>query len=565
MKVTALLVGVLVGGLTWTGGPRVAPVGAAPLAVKAPKLVVLIAVDQMRADYIETYGKQWQHGLRRMVDHGAWFTRAAYPYLGTVTCPGHATLGTGAYPASHGMIQNGWWDRGAAKIVACTEDGATTLLSYGTPIVRNPNVGDSAKNLLVPTLADEMRRQLSPPPRVVSMSMKARAAINLAGHQADAVTWFEGSNWVTSTAYTNKVVGFIKAFIDANPLAAALATPWQLLREPSAYLHVDDAADEKPPFGWGKTFPHPLSRKGPPLFATTIIDGVQVPSPYWLWEQSPAADHYLVGMGSAAVAALKLGQGAGTDYLAISFSTLDRVGHAFGPRSHEIQDVLLRLDLALGELLTDLDKRVGPDGYVVGFSADHGVATLPEQSRADGVDAGRIALTQIQERLNAVLGKVLGPGSHVLTVQYSDIYLAPGVYARIRQRPEVIKDALDALRTVPGVLQAFASDDISDRAQAARLPDPLRRAAALSYFAGRSGDFVFVPKPHWIAAATGTTHGSQNDYDQRVPVILLGARIKPGKYDRPVSPADLSPTLARLCGIQLPHAEGQPLVEALRK
>jgi hypothetical protein len=559
------------------GAPKdpIAAAAPAPTAAVArkPKLVVFVAVDQFRADYIEWYGGNWKHGLRRLLDKGAWFRNANYPYLGNVTCPGHTTLGTGAYPHTHGMILNDWWDRTTGKISACTDDPGVKLLGYMKDVKKLNGSGDSGKNMLVPTLADEMKAQLQPMPRVVSFSMKARSTIGLAGHKPDVAAWFEQGSLVTSTAFTGELTGFVKKFVADNPIEKDAEGQWTKLLDEKAYKYADDVPQETT--SGGRVFPHPLKRtasaltsSAPPAPAPTPRPGepgavpAAPPSPFGLWERSPWSDRYLGRLASAAVSALGLGKGPSTDYLSVSFSALDTVGHPYGPRSHEVQDVLARLDVTLGELLADIDKKVGADNYVLGFSADHGVMEFPEQLKADGKDAGRVSTTLLTQTINDALNRALGPGKHVATVRYTEVYLAPGVREQLKAKPEALKATLDAARAVPGVQQAFFSDDLLDPAKA---KDPLQRAAALSHLPARNGDIILVPKRYWIVMSAGTTHGTNNDYDQHVPVVLFGAGVKAGKYDRAVSPADIAPTLAKLVGVKLPKAEGKPLDEALAK
>jgi predicted AlkP superfamily pyrophosphatase or phosphodiesterase len=515
--------------------------GAAP---QRPKLVVLVSVDQMRADYVDEYGGQWQSGLRTLLQQGAYFRNARYPYLDTVTCPGHTTLGTGAYPHRHGMVLNAWWDRDQRRFVECTEDRASPLVFYGKARAAE---GDSARHMMVPTLADEMKQQLRPAARAVSFSWKARAAIGLVGHAPDVVVWWEAGSWVTAKRFAAQPDPVIATIIAAHPVDGTLDKGWQRLLPPAAYKGADDAPGERAPAGWTRVFPHPL-KPAPPA------------APLALWERSPFTDAALAQLATGAVVGLGLGRGPGTDFLAVSFSALDVVGHSFGPRSHEVQDVLVRLDRLLGDLLDTLDKNVGRGNYVLALSADHGVATYPEQLKAEGQDAGRIDLGVLRSKLAGALGAELGAGEHIADLYYNDLYLAAGVMARLHAKPGALGRVLAAVCAVPGVETAFASDELGDPATIA---DPLRRAAALSYFPGRSGDLLLVPKRNWLTVAAGTTHGTPHDYDQRVPLVLFGAGVKPGRYEGSVSPADIAPTLAQLVGVQLANAEGKPLREAI--
>lgn len=520
------------------------------VAAARPKLLVIVAIDQMRADYVQQYGPGWKHGLRRLVDRGASFSNAAYPYLSTVTCPGHTTIATGAFPATHGMIANSWFDRQQGRSVPCTADPAAQLISYGAPLPQG--LGHSLANLQAPTLADELKAQ-RPASRVVSFSMKPRSALPLGGRRPDLVAWFAGTTWATSTAVARAPSPVLSAIIASRPVESTFQDVWTKQAAAALYQFPDDGIGEHPPAGWRTQFPHPLNAVAP-------SPGTRTPTRYELWEHTPAADAYLGFLAERSLQALRLGHGPSVDLLAVSFSTLDKVGHAFGPRSHEIQEILSQLDVTIGRLLTALDRQVGKNRYVVAVTADHGVAELPEQLRARGQDAGRVSTPLLGEVLNRAIVKELGPGEHVTIVKYTDVYLAAGVYDRLQARPGALARVLATLPTVPGVLAGWGRQQLRSRDVA----DPLQRAAALSYVEGRSGDIVYAPKPHWIVEQHGTTHGAPHPYDQRVPLLLYGAGIRPGVYPRAVTPADVAPTLARLAGIKLPRAEGTPLREALR-
>lgn len=277
--------------------------------------------------------------------------------------------------------------------------------------------------------------------------------------------------------------------------------------------------------------------------------------------QSPFLDAYLGEMAAAAVDEMHLGTENRTDFLGVSFSSLDSVGHGFGPRSHEVQDMLVRLDITIGRLLDHLDKKVGAGNYVVAMTADHGVADLPEQNPS----GGRQPAAAIRAALDAALTPILGGDtSFVATLSGGDVYFTPGAYDRIKRDPAALRAARTTVGALPGVARVFTSDELSTP-EARRSTDPLIRAAALSYFPGRSGDMTVLVKENWILTATGTTHGTLYDYDRRVPVILYGAGIAPGVREEAATPSDLAVTVAALVGVTLPSPDGQILTRALRK
>ena len=523
----------------WAAQP---PAGAAP-----PRLVVMLVVDQLRSDYLEEYGSRFTAGLQRLIKEGAWFQRAAYPYLNTVTCSGHATIGTGTLPWRHGMILNEWFDRWTGRALPCSEDQTAKEIVYDGGAA---GIGNSSKWLLVDTLAESLRGRAKA--RVVSLSLKQRSAIMMVGPKADAVTWLnERGAWATSSAYTRQPVPFVKRFVEENPIAADAGKVWDRLLDPSAYKYEDDAAGEVAPAGWTRSFPHPLGMPGDKPDSRFVAR----------WRQSPYADEYLARMAAAAIEAWQLGRGQGTDFLGVGFSSLDSIGHGYGPRSHEVQDVLFRLDGTIGRLLAVLDERVGRDNYVIGFSSDHGVATIPEQL---GAKAGRQLGKQTAEALEKALVAVLGPGPHVAMTAYTNIYLMPGVFDRLKRDARAMTVALETLRGLPGVARAFRTDELTNQ-QARTSTDGARRAAALSHHAERGGDFVIVPRENWLFASSATTHGTLYSYDQLVPVIFFGAGIAPGVYMQEASPADIAPTLAASAGVRVRGMDGRVLKEAFAR
>jgi predicted AlkP superfamily pyrophosphatase or phosphodiesterase len=533
------------------------PAAQASAAVPArPRLVVLLVVDQMRADYVEKFGDRWTGGLRRLVDEGAWFRQAAYRYMSTVTCVGHSSIATGPLPRPHGIVANDLWDGDTGTSANCVADPETTLVSYGRPVA---GPATSTRKLRVPVLADELRAQLPVPPRIVTLSMKDYTATVLAGRRADAVVWVSAAAGapMTSSAFTAAPVPFVADFVRAHPIDADFGKTWTRLLPPSAYLHADDAEGERTPAGWTRTFPHALA------------GGSASPDRafYDRWIESPFSDDYLGRLAEASVDALKLGQGPGTDYLAVSFSALDVVGHDFGPRSHEAQDVLARLDRTIGSLVARLDARVGRDRYVLALTADHGVSPVPEQMAALGLDAERILTPDVVARVDQALARTLGPDARAARMVYEDLFLAPGVYDRLRADPRAMRAVVDAAAATPGVARVFTSDQLAAARRGSA--DDIERAAAASFYPGRSGDLIVVPRPYYQFAASaarrsGTTHGSPYWYDRRVPLFLLGRGIKPGHYLDPAEPVDIAPTLAFLCGITLPAADGRVLHEAMR-
>jgi predicted AlkP superfamily pyrophosphatase or phosphodiesterase len=535
--------------LTWllavvllsTPAGRVPVYGAHAQGAGEPKLIVVLVADQMRADYLDRYSGTFTGGLRRLMEHGAWFQRAMYPYLNTITCAGHSTIGTGTFPYQHGMILNTWFDRKAGTTTECTQDAKEKEINYAG--LTGP--GDSGRRIRTPALADYVRRQHG---HVVTMSLKARSAIGLAGHSGDVVLWFDTrGGWQTSTAYTSKPTPFVRQFIADHRVESAYGQAWDRMHDPSAYQGKDDDPAERAPTGWTRTFPHVIGSKS----------GKPDEEFFGHWMRSPLSDDYLGTFAAATADTLRLGRGPQIDFLGVSFSALDLVGHAYGPDSHEVQDMVARLDVTIGTLLDHLDRTVGAGNYVVGFTADHGVGQIPEASG----QGGRETNTETTAAIEKALVPLLGPGKHVANALYTDIYLQKPVLKRMKKDPAVRNAVLDALRSMTGIAAAYTADEMM--APGVRTSsDPLKRAGALNYYPGRSGDVIIVPRENWILSTSATTHGTLYPYDQHVPLIFYGAGVKPGRFSADASPADLAPTLGALAGIPFRTTDGHERKEA---
>jgi len=513
----------------------------------------------MRGDYVDKFRGQWNGGLKRLVDEGAWFRAAAYPYAATETCVGHATISTGSFPAEHGMVGNAWWDREAQKMVTCTGDPNVRNEAYAGGATKG---GDSAWRMQMPAYAEELKFQTGEATRVVTLSLKARAAITMAGHKGGAATWFDSTSgaWVTSSAF--ETMPFVEDFAKKQPVAKDLGKTWSLSLPKSAYLYDEIAFGADPVEGWKGGFPHVLSSSAGAANADETF--------YEQWDTSPFADTYLTRMAESAIDSLGLGKGATTDFLGLSYSSVDYVGHGFGPRSWEIQDILVRLDKDLGELFEHLDQKLGRGNYLVALSADHGVAPVPSDMERNGFDAGVLSLPALKERMEKALAPFNYAKPAIARMSGNEVYFAPGVYLQLRQDAAAMHAVLDAALSMPGVTAAFRTEDVSG--QTATISE-MRRAFELNYFAGRSGDLFVLQKPYWLTdhsanpsrVHTGAGHGAPYNYDQHVPILLMGFGIQAGQYFETATPADIAPTLAALTGVTLASRDGRVLAEAFKR
>jgi hypothetical protein len=512
---------------------------------RGPTLLVLIVVDQMRADYLARFDSRFTGGFRRLVTEGLVFEQAFFPYLNTVTCAGHATLGTGAWPKTHGIILNEWYRRELGRVRSCTADDTTTPVQYGGVPEKESH---SARELLSPSLAERLRQRW-PGSRSVSVAVKPRSAVMMAGKGATAVTWVGADGWQTSTAYASGPLPEVMRALGPRPFERERGLVWERLLPEASYTGTDAGLGERPPTGWTNVFPHPLLS---PEHPKELIE---------LWQTSPFADEQLGAVAASLVESYGLGRRDAVDFLGVSFPAADKVGHDFGPESHELQDTLIRLDRTLGTLLSALDRLVGRERYVLALSADHGVAPVPEQRIAAGEAGGRVALATVADAVNTALTTAgLGPGPHVARVEYTEVYLTETTRSRVTAA--VMAPALAAVRALPGVRTAVWTPALASL----DATDPVIRAMQAGFVPDRSGDITLAPAPYWILVpgrnpngGNATTHGSSNDYDQHVPLVFLGAPFAAGRVRDAASPADAAPTLAATVGLTFTGVEGRPL------
>ncbi|HET9948265.1 MAG TPA: alkaline phosphatase family protein [Longimicrobiales bacterium] len=494
----------------------------APSADGPPSLIVLTVVDQLTPELLDRYDGLFTRGLRRLRDEGLRFVNATHDHAITHTAAGHTTLGTGVYPARHGIVGNTWYVRDGAewRAVYSMEDPEQAILGYPDLPGRGPG------NIAREGLADWVLAH-DPEARVVSISKKDRAAIGLAAHARGGVYWMadEGGEFITSEYYRSDYPEWIARF-NREVLPRVYAdTIWES-RVPAgarALSRPDTAAYEFD--GEHVAFPHRPSDRVDPSGPGAL--------PHWRYEYTPFPDRAVAELAIEALRALELGRRGHVDYLAVSFSQTDLVGHYFGPGSREQLDNLLRLDVELGRLLDALDREVGRGRWVLALSADHGVLDAPEYLAASGVDAERLDRADRDALIRAL--------------QSAD-------------EPDARKRAVLSL---PFVASAYTFEEIERAAP----PDSFAVLFARSHSRERVGSLsarfgLYVRYRPYVLdwAAPTATHGTPYLYDRHVPLVFLGAGVRAGTADEAVATVDVAPTLARLAGIPAPpDLDGAPI------
>ncbi len=528
-------------------------IGAARLPLHAQnerngiKLVVLIAVDQFRADYLTRFQQYYSDsGFKWIMRNGSNFTQAAHRCAVTLTGPGHATLSTGCYPDKSGIVLNDWWDRTKQKMVYCVEDS-----SAGFAGMRGlSKLGQrSPVNLLASTIGDELKNA-SPDSKVVTVSIKDRAAILLGGAKANGAFWFDDRTgaFVTSTYYMKELPIWLIQYNGEKQPDRWFGKTWDLLLDEKAYARcdADDVPYELDEYGLGRVFP----RK--------VTGGLAAPDqPYYrALIRTPFGNDLLLDFARQMLLGEQLASRGCTDFLGISLSSIDEIGHAFGPDSREMMDACVRLDRQIAQFLRFLESAIGLKNCCIVLASDHGVTPIPEYLKSRNRDGGRIAATFGAE-ISAGLDKAFGPLSPGKKWIESDCF--PWIYLRReallekqKTLPEFEPVMKELIRARPGVADVVSRQDL----EFAKQGDALFSAVEKAYDPRRCGDYFVALKPGYILSEPGerggATHGSPNEDDTRVPLLIAAPNASRGTVAAPVGAADLAPTLAKILAIPFP-------------
>ncbi len=529
-----------------------------PAPWERPRLVVVVSVDQLRADYLTRFdGYLPDGGLRRLMREGAWFSNAHYRYASTFTAPGHAVISTGSYAHLNGIVANKVIDESTQTLVDPALDAKTQLvgLPKGTKAV-----GFSPNRLEGSTIGDELRLATGMAAKVVAITLKPRASVMLAGKLGTPI-WFNRDHgyFVSSTHYAPRVPSWVQAFNAKRVPDHAFGTTWNRRGPKAAYglATADNAPWEALAYGLGRSFPHRLRGANKKKDATF----------YRAWAFTPAAMKAQLALARAAIETEKLGQDAVPDLLAIGVSTFDFSGHAFGPYSHEMVSLTFDLDELVRNLLALLDQQVGKGRYLLAFTADHGVTAVPEHQRSHGIDAGRIPSLHVTQRVDAALDARFGAETWVLGAYLPFLWLNPKAIAKRKiSTAAAERVAAAAASGVKGVANVYTRT----RVLAGQLPDSeLSRSITRSIHPRRAGNLYVLQRPGWLfhegTHVGGTRHGTPYNADTHVPLILFGRGVAAGLHAQPVEMIDLAPTLARVLAVSPPNlSEGRPLLEALK-
>ncbi len=531
-------------------------------AAQKPKLVVGIVVDQMRYDYLTRFWDRYgDNGFKKLINNGYNCKNTHYNYMPTYTGPGHASIYTGTTPENHGIISNTWFDKTINKNTYCTSDTIFKTIStptkYGTIDSKYGEMSPS--KMLTTTITDELKLATNFKGKTYGISIKDRGAILPAGHKANAAYWFEGGEtgkWISSSFYMKELPKWLNELNNSNPANKYLEQSWKTLYPINTY--TSSIPDDNPYEVLFKTeekpvFPHDLK---------ALRDSN---NNYSLIKSTPFGNTILKQLAFELIKNEQLGKDDFTDFLSISFSSPDYIGHQFGPMSVEIEDTYLRLDKELAEIITFFEKNIGKENLLIFLTADHGAVNVSQYLIDNNMPGGYFHEDLLDSNLRVFLKTEYRVDSLIKNVSNYQVFLNTDLIQKNNWDIEAIENTVaNYLLKQKGIAKTVTSTALKNT----EFTDRIIANAQRGYNQTRSGNILFVLESGWVPfykSHKGTTHGSPYHYDTHVPLLWYGGKIKKGETDREILIPDIAATLAQLLNIQAPSAcTGKPIHDLLK-
>lgn len=506
-------------------------------AADAPKLVVNIVVDQMRYDYIPLYWDEFEDdGFKRLVNRGFSFENNHFNYFPTFTGPGHAAIYTGATPSVNGVVGNAWYDRSIDRSMYVVSDSTVS------PVGTDSDAGKmSPRNLLSTTVTDELK-SASPKSKVITVSSKDRGAVLAAGHLGDAAYWYEGETgkFVSSSWYVSELPEWVQRFNEKGLAKEFANSTWETLLPIEQY--TESSADDRSYEGTfeneeAPVFPHDLAaNRG---------------NEYGIVNSTPFGNTLIAELAKSAIEGEGMGSGDVTDFLGISFSSTDYVGHNYGPHSVELQDTYLRLDRNIADLLDYLDEQVGKGNYLVALTSDHGVVDVPQELINKNLPGGYFDSDKAVGELAEFLKTEFGDEDWIENYTNQQVYLDRDLIDQNGLSKQVVQQkAADFLLQFEGVKSTNTAHNYQYESYSTGQEAMYQRG----FMYDRSGDVYIQLKSGWLDTdyPTGTSHGSPYNYDTHVPLIFYGWNVPQGETSRKTTIPQIAPTISNMLNIPLP-------------
>ena len=518
-----------------------------------PKLVIGIVIDQMRYDYLTRFSDRFtDDGFKRLLNDGFSLENAHYNLIPTYTAVGHATIYSGTTPNNHGIISNNWYDKFLNKTIYCVDDANyETVGNSGKAGKKSPH------RLFTSTLADQLKLHQVSKGKSVGIAIKDRSAILPAGHTANGAYWFDGGNegkFISSSFYMNALPKWVTDFNLSGKANRYLIEPWTTLFDIDTY--TKSIADNN-------NFEGLFRGETTPTFPHKIPQLRNQNGNYNILKAIPEGNTLTVDFAKAAILGEKLGKSQHTDFLAISFSSTDYIGHQYGPASVEIEDTYLKLDRNLADFFKFLDNKVGKDNYTLFLTADHAAVHVPSYLQSLKIPAHYLKINQLRDSISSITKKYFNSNEFVNNISNYQIFLNKNkIEALGFTKNQVADKIVSELENLEGIYKAVTAKTL----QTTHFTEGIMNSLQNGYNQKLSGDVMLIPYPATLSRSkTGTSHGSGYSYDTHIPIIFYGKGIKRGVSKKRYEITDIAPTMANLLGIEAPNSStGKIVVEALK-
>lgn len=518
-----------------------------------PKLVVGIVVDQMRYDYLTRfYSKYGDDGFKRLMNNGFNCENAHFNYIPTYTAVGHTSIYTGATSSTHGIISNNWYDKFLKKTIYCVDD-----FNYEAVGTKKEGEQKSPYRMLTTTITDELRLAQYMKGKTISIGIKDRSAVLPGGHTANAAYWFIGKNegkFISSTYYMDQLPKWVDNFNDSGFAKKYVNQKWETLYPIDTY--TESIADNN-------KFEQPYKGEKSPVFPHNLPKLRKSNNNFDLIKFTPFGNSIVTEFAKSAIENENLGKGEYTDFLTISYSSTDYIGHQFGVDSKEIEDTYLRLDKDLAGFLEFLDQNIGANNYTLFLTADHAAVQVPAYLKSNKIPAGYIDEDKFQEFIQEIAKKHFNSVELIENISNFQIFLNKEKISElnldIRKITQVLVDEIINYKGVHKVVTAHTLQNTN-------FTDGILHNLQNGYNQKLSGDVLIVPDPATIIyPKTGSTHGSGFSYDTHVPLIFYGKGIRKGSSKTLVPIIDIAPTLSNYLQIEFPNGNTGKVIENVIK
>ena len=517
-----------------------------------PKLVVGIVVDQMRYDYlIRFYTKYGERGFKRLMENGYNLENVHYNYIPTYTAVGHTSIYTGTTPTNHGIISNDWYDKYEKKSIYCVDDD-----NYKT-VGANSGGNKSPHRMVTTTVTDQLKLAQNSKGKTIGIAIKDRSAILPAGHTANAAYWFEGGDegkFITSTFYMNELPNWVKQFNNSGKATTYLNETWNTYYDISTYTETLPDNNEFEGLFKGKTTP---------TFPYNLAELRKLNGNYDLLKAVPSGNTITTDFAEAAIIGENLGKSDYTDFLAISYSSTDYVGHKFGVNAKELEDTYIRLDKELERLIDFLDKEIGENKYTIMLTADHAAVQVPSYLNSLKIPGGYFNTKKFKSFVNEITIKYFNSNEIVENISNYQLFLNKEKLQELNLNVHEVSQILaDEIINFESVYKTVTAHTL----QTTSFNSGILQILQKGYNQKLSGDVLLIPYPSTISRSkTGTTHGSGYAYDTHVPLLFYGNGIKKGKSAHYYPIVDIAPTLSNLLKITEPNGStGKTILEVLK-